>query len=146
MPDAATPSAADSPPTGERPARAAAPAFAGITASGLAPSVRAVLERAQAEIDDLAGSNGSPASYENTIQRLDDIVQRVEEELAPVTVLLAVAETPELRDAYNAVLPEIAAFWSRLPLHRGLWAAVRDSPAPRRRRGSTRCAAATSTG
>ena len=135
MPDAVTPPAAGSPP-----------AFAGITASGLAPSVRAVLDRAQAEIDDLAGSGGSPASYDNTIQRLDDIVQQVEEELAPVTVLLAVAETPELRDAYNAVLPEIAAFWSRLPLHRGLWAAVRDSPALPRRKGSTRSAAATSTG
>ncbi len=119
------PPAAGSPPTRGHPARASRPAFAGITASGLGPSVRAVLERARAEIDDLAGRSGAPAGYENTIQRLDDIVQQVEEELAPVTVLLAVAETAELRDAYNAVLPEIAAFWSRLPLHRGLWAAVR---------------------
>ena len=125
MPDAATPSAAGSSATGGHLARTSPPTFAGIIASDLAPSVRAVLDRAQAEIDDLAGSGGSPASYDNTIQRLDDIVQQVEEELAPVTVLLAVAETPELRDAYNAVLPEIAAFWSRLPLHRGLWAAVR---------------------
>lgn len=115
MPDAATASAADS-----------RPAFAGITASGIGPSVRAALERAQREVDDLAAGTGSPATYDNTIQRLDDIVQRLEEELAPVSVLLAVAETPELRRAYNAVLPEIASFWSRLPLHRGLWAAVRN--------------------
>ena len=115
MPDSATPSATGPPPT-----------FAGITAPGLAPTVRAVLERAQAEIDDLAESSGSPATYHTAIQRLDDIVQRVEEALAPVTVLLSVAETPGLRRAYNAVLPEIAAFWSRLPLHRGLWAAVQD--------------------
>ena len=101
-------------------------AFADIDAPSLEPFARAVLERAQGEIDDLAARTESPATYDNTIQRLDDIVQRVEEELAPVTVLLAVAETLELRRAYNAVLPEIAAFWSRLPLHRGLWAAVRD--------------------
>lgn len=115
MTDAAAPPASGSPPT-----------FAGITASGLGASVRAALERAQGEIDDLAAGRGTPATYDATIQRLDDIVQWVEEELAPVTVLLSVAETPELRRAYNAVLPEIAAFWSRLPLHRGLWAAVRD--------------------
>ena len=100
--------------------------FAAISASSLAPSVRAVLERAGEEIDDLAASRGSPASYDDTIQRLDNIVQRVEEELAPITVLLSVAETPELRHAYNTVLPEIAAFWSQLPLHRDLWAVVRD--------------------
>ena len=101
-------------------------AFADIDAPSLEPFARAVLERAQGEIDDLAARTELPATYDNTIQRLDDIVQRVEEELAPVTVLLAVAETLELRRAYNAVLPEIAAFWSRLPLHRGLWAAVLD--------------------
>ncbi len=99
--------------------------FAGITASGLGSTVRAALERAQAAIEDLAAPGGPPATYENTIQRLDDIVQEVEEALAPITVLLAVAETAELRAAYNAVLPEIAEFWSRLPLHPGLWMAVR---------------------
>ena len=77
------------------------------------------------QIDDLAGSASGPAAYDKTIQRLDDIVQRLEEDLAPVMVLLSVAETPELRRAYNVVLPEIAAFWSRLPLHPGLWAVVR---------------------
>ena len=102
------------------------PNFADITASGLEPSVRAVLERAQSDIDDLAANAQSPATYDNAIQLLDNIVQWVEEELAPVSVLLSVAETPELRRAYNGVLPEIAAFWSRLPLHRGLWAVVRD--------------------
>ena len=100
-------------------------AFGGITAPRLEPSVRAMLERAQAEIDELAARDGEPGSYDGTIQRLDDIVQGLEEELAPVMVLLSVAETPELRRAYNAILPEIAAFWSRLPLHVGLWAVVR---------------------
>ena len=100
-------------------------AFSSITASGMEPAVRAMLERAQADIDDLAAANGEAGGHEATIQRLDDIVQRLEEELAPVMVLLSVAETPALRRAYNAVLPEIAAFWSRLPLNPGLWAVVR---------------------
>ena len=87
------------------------------------PAIREILERADREIDKVAEAPGQP-SYEGTIQRIDDIVQGVEEGIAPARLLLSVAETPDLREAYNAVLPEIAAFWSRLPLHPGLWAAV----------------------
>lgn len=97
----------------------------GIEPERLEPEVRAMLERAQAAIDDLVSTAGERASYDDTIDHLDGIVQRLEEELAPVSVLLSVAETSELRKAYGAILPEIAAFWSRLPLNRGLWRVVR---------------------
>ncbi len=104
----------------------ARPSFAGVDASNLEATVRAALERAQRGIDDLAAADPArSATYGDAVQRLDDVVQRLEEDLAPTTVLLAAAETSELRSACNEVLPEIAAFWSRLPLDRGLWAAVR---------------------
>ncbi len=69
--------------------------------------------------------NPEPRSYENTIQVLDDITQGVSEGLTPIHHLLSVAETPELREAFNSVLPEIAQFWSRLPLNDGLWNQVK---------------------
>ena len=47
------------------------------------------------------------------------------ERIAPPTHLVSVSETPELREAYNAVLPEISAFWSSLPLNGPLWARVK---------------------
>ena len=97
--------------------------FHAIGAEHVRPAVREILARADGEINQVAEALGEP-SYDRTIQRIDDIVQGVEEGVAPARLLLSVAETPELREAYNAVLPEIAAFWSRLPLHPGLWAAV----------------------
>jgi oligopeptidase A len=88
------------------------------------PGVLEVLSVAQAEIDALAREPG-PRSWENTIERMDRITQGVSEALAPLHHLLAVAETPELRGTYNAVLPEITRFWSRLPLNPDLWQQVK---------------------
>ncbi len=88
------------------------------------PGVREVLARAQAEIDELA-RDPEPRTYGNTLERLDRITQGVSEALHPVHLLLSVAESPPLRDAFNAVLPEITAFWSRLPLNEGLWAQIK---------------------
>jgi oligopeptidase A len=49
----------------------------------------------------------------------------VDERIKPVGHLMAVNETPELRDAFNAVLPEISTFFTRLPLNAGLWRRVK---------------------
>jgi oligopeptidase A len=43
----------------------------------------------------------------------------------PVHHLLAVAETPELREAWGEVLPEVSRFWSWLYLNEGLWDRIR---------------------
>ena len=75
--------------------------------------------------------------------RLDNVLQRVKERTVPVTHLLSVAETPELRKAFNEALPEITEFWTRVTLNEGLWnritvisgrASFKDSP-----RGWIRC-------
>ena len=84
------------------------------------PGIRQALSEAQAEIDDLTG-DPSPPTWENSIQRLDRIVERLSERVAPASHLVSVAESPELREAYNTVLPEISTFWSALPLNAALW-------------------------
>ncbi len=84
------------------------------------PGVLEILARGQARVEEMA-RDPDPRSWENTLGRLDRITQEVGEALNPVNHLLAVAETPELREAYNAVLPEITQFWSRLTLNAGLW-------------------------
>ena len=91
-----------------------------IQADHVEPGVKDILSRAQARIDDLA-KDPSPRSYENTIQALDEVAQEVSETLTPIHHLLSVAETPELREAFNSVLPEITQFWSHLTLNEGLW-------------------------
>ncbi len=94
--------------------------FHQIEAGHVEPGIRQALAEAHAEVDALCADD-APVTWESTIGRLDRAVEALSERLAPATHLMSVAETPELREAYNAVLPEITTFWSRLPLNDALW-------------------------
>jgi len=98
--------------------------FDRIRAEHVAPGIRTALAEAQAGVDALAGDD-APPTWENTPARLDEITETLTRRTAPAGHLVAVAETPALRDAYNEVLPEMTAFWSRLPLHTALWRRIR---------------------
>jgi oligopeptidase A len=89
------------------------------------PGIRAALAEAQAEVDAVV-QDDAPPTWTNTVERLDRATELLARRLAPASHLVAVAETPDLRDAYNAVLPEISTFWSRLPLNEGIWRRLRD--------------------
>lgn len=94
--------------------------FHRIRAQHVESGIRVALTEAQAVVDAVAGDAAEP-TWNNTIGRLDAGLEQLSERLGPVGHLVSVAETPELRDAYNAVLPEISTFWSSIPLHDGLW-------------------------
>ncbi|MGD8361701.1 MAG: M3 family metallopeptidase [Gemmatimonadota bacterium] len=98
--------------------------FHRIRAEHVESGVRKALAHAQERIDDL-GVDTRPRTYANTLGVLEEITQELSETLAPVHHLLTVAETGPLREAFNAVLPEIAQFWSRLPLNERLWRQIR---------------------
>lgn len=98
--------------------------FDRIRAEHVQPGVEQALAQAQAEIDALAADTADP-TWDSTLAVLDETVERLAERIAPVTHLMSVAETRELREAYNAVLPAITAFWSRLPLNEALWKRVK---------------------
>ena len=98
--------------------------FDRIRAEHVESGIRIALDEAQAGVDSIA-SDTDPPTWTNTVERLDDIVDQLGRRVTPATHLVAVAETPELREAYNAVLPDISAFWSRLPLNRALWKRIK---------------------
>jgi len=98
--------------------------FGEIEATHVVHAVRQILEDARAEIEKLVSLESTP-TYADTIGRLDDVLERVKERTGPVTHLLSVADTPELREAYNEVLPEITEFWTRITLNEGLWGRIR---------------------
>ena len=75
-------------------------------------------------VDALASDSG-PRTYANTMQVLDDFTNRLEYAMNIVRHLEGVATTPELRAAYNAVQPKVAAFYSSLPLNEGLWNVIK---------------------
>lgn len=97
--------------------------FHAITTEHVVPAVRQALAEAQRELDALIAEPGE-RTYANTVQRLDDLLERLERVVGPVAHLVSVLNTPELRAAYETVLPEFSAFYARLPLNPGLWRAL----------------------
>ena len=99
--------------------------FHEIEARHVKPGIRRALARAQSEVDAISADPAAP-TWENTMEALERTTETLSERIAPVTHLVSVAETPALREAYNVVLPEITAFWSRLPLNETLWRRIKS--------------------
>lgn len=99
--------------------------FHRIRAEHVEPAVNSALAEAQAEVDAVKNDEASP-TWANTVHRLDRALERLGEVVGPVGHLVSVAETTELRDAYNSVLPQISTFWSSIPLDQELWARVKE--------------------
>jgi len=104
-------------------ARAGPIAFDRIRAEHVLPGIRHALAEAQAAIDALASDSTIP-SWDNTMDPLERAAEGLSRAIAPVSHLIGVAQTPELRDAYNEALPEISSFWSSLHLNAELWSRI----------------------
>lgn len=89
------------------------------------PGVERMLDEGQARIDAVA-TRSEPPTWENLVEPLEEATRWVSEHTTPVSHLMSVAESPELRAAWNEVLPKISAFWTRLPLDPRLWRRIRD--------------------
>jgi oligopeptidase A len=97
--------------------------FDQIRAETVQPAIAGLLVETRSELDRLISEPG-PRSFVNTMQRLDHLTERLEYAMQIIRNLEAVATTPELRAAYNAVQPLVSEFYSSLPLNEGLWRAV----------------------
>ena len=94
--------------------------FDAIRAEHIEPAVRELLAGEYAALEALAASTG-PFTYESTLGALERASERMEVVMSLVDHLEGVSTTPELRAAYNAVLPEVSALSSSIPLNPGLW-------------------------
>ena len=100
------------------------------------PAIAELLRDARERLDQLA-SNPEPRTFANTMLVLDRLTERLEFAMGIVKHLEAVATTPELRSAYNAVQPQVSEFYSSLPLNEPLWQAIKAYAATSEARGLT---------
>src|ERR1700720_592328 len=98
--------------------------FDSISAGDVEPAVRELLRAARERLDALAAGDGD-RTFENTMLPLDELTEPLDYAMGVVRHLEAVATYPELRAAFNAVQPEVSAFYSRIPLHEKLWGAIK---------------------
>ncbi|MEB2312189.1 MAG: M3 family metallopeptidase [Sorangiineae bacterium] len=100
-------------------------AFDELRAEQVEPAITTLLDEARAALDVVARQAG-PRTYANTLGALEAATVKLEEAMSVVEHLENVATTPALREAHNAVLPEVSAFWSSIPLHAGLYRALEE--------------------
>jgi oligopeptidase A len=89
------------------------------------PAAKALIAESRERLRSIADAPG-PRTYESTLGALDLATERLETAMTVVSHLESVASTPELRDAYNRVQPEVSAFYAGIPLDAGLWRAIKE--------------------
>jgi len=97
--------------------------FDGIRPEHIEPAVTELLRDARERLDGLT-SDPAPRTFANTMEPLDALTERLDYAMGITRHLEAVATTPDLRAAFNAVQPEVSKFASSLPLNEPLWRAV----------------------
>lgn len=94
--------------------------FDRISAPDIEPGIRELVARTSRALDDLEASTATP-SYAETLGALERATERLEVAMGVVEHLESTVTTPALREAYNAVLPEVSALWASIPLRTGLF-------------------------
>jgi len=97
------------------------PLFDRIRPEHVAPAVDALLAGADAALERVVAP-GFPAEWAAISRELDVATEHLGRAWGAVSHLNAVADTPELRAAYNAALPKVTEFYTRLGADERLYA------------------------
>ncbi|MGQ0463894.1 MAG: M3 family metallopeptidase [Sporichthyaceae bacterium] len=100
------------------------PEFAAIGPDHVQPAVEELLAAARAALAD-ATSPDTPADYDTLSRVLDTATERLGVAWGAVGHLNAVADTPELREAYRAALPAVTEFSTAMGADEALFAKYR---------------------
>ncbi len=97
------------------------PLFDRIQPKHVAPAVDDLLAKAETALGQVTAPE-FPASWSEIAKVLDVATERLGRAWGAVSHLNSVADTPELRAAYNAALPRVTEFWTRLGADERLYA------------------------
>lgn len=107
-----------------------------LTAERVEQDIGAALAEAQRRIDCLAAAGGDAAlSFENTLAALETATEDLSRAWGLVGHLDAVRNSEGLRKAYNAMLPQVSAFFAEITLNEGLWKRIQAYSATAEARG-----------
>jgi len=95
-------------------------AFDGIDANEIVPAITSLVADAEAAIERLVGDT-SPPTWDNTMGALESLTEQVEISTSIVEHLESIATSPQIREAYNAMLPVTTAFYTGLLLNTPLY-------------------------
>ncbi len=99
--------------------------WSALTPDLIAPAIEAALGRAHAAIAAIAARDLATVTFENSFLALEHATEELTMAWGKVTHLQSVADSPALREAHNAMLPKVSAFYAAIPLNAGLWARLK---------------------
>lgn len=94
-----------------------------LVSSRVKPDIGKAIEEAQNRIDSIGTRR--PLTFENTFLALEKATETLQVAWQKVSHLEAVMNSPELRLAYNEMLPRVTEFWARIPLNDNLWTVLK---------------------
>ncbi len=97
------------------------PPFDRIRPEHVAPAMDALLGSADAALERVTAPD-FPADWSAIARELDVATERLGQAWGAISHLNSVADTPELRAAYNEALPRVTEFWTRLGADERLYA------------------------
>jgi oligopeptidase A len=97
------------------------PQFDAITPALVGPAIDELMQAASEALEKVTASD-FPADWKRMSQTLDVPTERLSRAWGAVSHLNSVADTPELRAAYNEALPKVTEFWTRLGADERLYA------------------------
>ena len=87
------------------------PAFSAIRPNHVEPALQSVLKENRRRLDALLDHGAAEApNFDNAILPLEELADRLHRVWSPVSHLHGVANTPELREAYNRCLPDLSRY------------------------------------
>ncbi len=96
------------------------PRFAAIRSAHIKPAIDALIAEANTAIEALSLSEESP-TWNNFITPLDNANERLSRAWGTIGHLNGVLNSPELREAYNDMLPAITQYWTELAQNETLY-------------------------
>lgn len=89
------------------------PRFAAITPAHVKPAIEALIAEGRALVEQLA-TTPTTATWDNFVRPLDDANERLSRAWGQISHLNAVMNSPELREAYNGMLPAVTQYFAEL--------------------------------
>jgi oligopeptidase A len=99
--------------------------FHAFKAEQISEAVDTLLTKATSELEALKAVSGA-RTFDNTMLPLDNLGLDLDFAMGVISHLESVATTPKWREEYNAVLPKVTEFRSKIILDAGLWGALCD--------------------
>ncbi len=88
-------------------------AYSEVKPEHIAPAIEFLLKHAQDAVD-VATNSKTPSNWDQLAEPLEDATEALGRSWGVISHLNSVADTPELRAAYGAMLPQVTAFFSSL--------------------------------